>query len=226
MSKLKPRLSEILDDFQFRVQRRIFTTLAGKVTAVAGRTVTLQILQQYPGEEPITCAEVPVVQISTDRLRISIGVDVDDEGLVVFHKLDPSDALRLNDVTVIKNWREHGLYAEFIPRRASEATEWPTYPEPNEIVIGDYDGNVEIRLDGDAGEVSIVGNVNLGAVSPADAIALASKVDQNLTTLKTAVAAGLTAVGAGAAANGPAGATTFNGAFTPQPVGSNTIKAQ
>jgi phage gp45-like len=82
------------------------------------------------------------------------------------------------------------------------------------------------------------GTLHLGKKDPDDYVALASKVDaavsslrQDLTTLKTAIGTGLTAVGVGAAANGPAGKTAFDGASAAVPasvasVASSKVKVQ
>lgn len=64
----------------------------------------------------------------------------------------------------------------------------------------------------------------LGEKLPTDWVALASKVDaelskikDDLSALKTAVGAGFTAVGVGASANGPAGKTAMDGALAGPP---------
>jgi len=140
---------------------------------------------------------------------------------VVFHRLDPSETYRLNEPVEIKNLREHGFYPEFFPRCASEDSpgEWPA---SGEISVGLPDASVELRVTADAITVKAP-VVNLVSESPGDYAALASLVDQNFTDLKIQVAAALTAVGVGPAANGPGAATSFNGAFNPISVASDKV---
>lgn len=224
MSLLKPRQAEQLDDFGSRLQHRILTALTAKVTAVNGRTVDVTCLQQYPGEKALKLTEVPIVHLGTAEMAVMVGVGVGAEGLVIFHKLDPSDAWRLNDVAEVQKMREHGTYGEFIPRRAALDTE-AEWPEAGEIRVGKLDASLELRISADAITLKAP-TVNLVSESPSDAAALASLVDQLFTTLKSAVASGLTAVGVGVAANGPAGATAFNAAFNPTSVASSGVKLE
>lgn len=221
MSLLEPREAQRLEEFGSRLQHRIQTAASAKVRKVSGRLVDLDVLQIYPGEAKVVLRDVPVVHLGTATIGVRIGLEVGAEGLVVFHRLDPSETYRLNEPVEIKNLREHGFYPEFFPRCASEDSpgEWPA---SGEISVGLPDASVELRVTADAITVKAP-VVNLVSESPGDYAALASLVDQNFTDLKIQVAAALTAVGVGPAANGPGAATSFNGAFNPISVASDKV---
>jgi hypothetical protein len=86
------------------------------------------------------------------------------------------------------------------------------------LVIG-KDGGVQIHITPD-------GTINLGGATLSDFVALASKVDQAIATLKTAIGEGFTAVGAGSAASGAAGKTKFDeSAAAIAGTGSTTVKS-
>ena len=223
MSTLNPRQAEIFESFAEKLQRRIHTNLCGEVVSYdsTNRLATVKALQKHPEEDALdNFVDIQVIWSSTGRWSSEGGLQVGDPGLIICHELDPAEVYRLGGEAGIRNLRRHGYYVEFLPRLVSPYMRGPALG-PNDWAIGSTDGTVQLKLSTDGTITVKGGTINLGSDSPGDAVSLASLVDQHFTTLKTAVAAGLTAVGVGAAANGPAGATTFNGAFNPTPTGSS-----
>jgi len=208
MSLLEPREAQRLEEFGSRLQHRIQTAASAKVRKVSGRLVDLDVLQIYPGEAKVVLRDVPVVHLGTATIGVRIGLEVGAEGLVVFHRLDPSETYRLNEPVEIKNLREHGFYPEFFPRCASEDSpgEWPA---SGEISVGLPDASVELRVTADAITVKAP-TVNLVSDSPGDYAALASKTEAALDVLKSALDQVATELGAAAAGMGVnTGSTTI-----------------
>ncbi len=90
---------------------------------------------------------------------------------------------------------------------------------PDDLVEGEgglhYLGEWRVFVDAD-------GKVHLGARDPSDFVALASKVDQAINDLNTAISAGFDAVGAAMAADGALGKAAFEGLAPTPDVGSRT----
>lgn len=224
MSILQPREAERLADLTARFQHRLFTAMTAKVTKANGRTVNVEILQRYPGESTLKITDVPVVHVGSAEMAVMVGVAVGDEGLVIFHKLDPSDAWRLNDVVDVRNLREHGTYAEFLPRRAALDTE-AEWPDAGEITVGKPDGSIQLKVTASSITVKAP-HVNLVSDSPGDAPALASEVDSMMSSLKTTLVAAFNAVGAAMAANGALGAAQISSNFNPTTVASDKVSLE
>jgi hypothetical protein len=223
MSTLEPRQAEIFESFAEKLQRRIHTHLCGKVVSYDSneRLATVRPLQEHPLEDRLDdFVGIPVIWSSTGRWASEGGLQVGDPGLILFHELDPSEVYRLGGEAAVKNLRRHGYYAEFLPRAVTPYARGPALG-PNEWVIGSVDGEVQLVLSTDGTVTIKASTIKLGSDAPGDAVALASIVDQHFTAIKTAIASGFTAVGVGAAANGPSGATAFNGAFNPTPTASD-----
>jgi hypothetical protein len=224
MTILDPRMSQTLSESPKRAQKRIHTSTICKVikyysTGPEAGTVDVQPLVHLPGEEPdAPVLGIPVVWEASAIFRVAFGLKPGDEGILIYHELDPSEGWRNNSVAAVVNQRLHGRYGEFIPRRASDVTVWQgLYPDENELVIGTTNESVEIKIHSD-GTVSIKATkIKLGsdAVSLPDHVATANKTDADIAILKSAVVAGFNAlVGAPAGPIGAPAVAAFNAAAT------------
>jgi len=184
----------------------------------------------YAGDEPLDPIEdVPVLFPRGGGFRLVWDLKKGDEVEIKNADVDPSRFRVTGETSLSDNVRRGGMYANAIPSSSSDPRLAEITSEAGAISLGTDDGTTDIVVkDGSIDVLSSTVNVvadtiKLGATTTADYVALASKVDQLFTTLKAAIAAGLTAVGAGPAANGATGATAFNSAFSPTSVASSKV---
>lgn len=189
----------------------------------AKREVKVKIMAYV--DEPFADQEdVPVVFAGTDAFAIEFDLPAGTQGVVVYYMIDPDEYVRTKSQAQAKNHRLHGLRGEFWPRPNEVSA---TRPEPvgdGELRVSSSDGNFMLKV-APSGEVTLKApKLNLASDAPSDAMALASLVDQELSTLRTAVSAGFDAlVGAPSGPIGTPAKLAFEGAFNPAPVGSAKI---
>lgn len=136
----------------------------------------------------------------------------------------------------VENLQPQGLY--FNPPAGAQGAMLSPAGDPSVALLVGVGGDVPVAPAAGEGGLHYLGtyklflaadgSVHVGQKDPTDFVALASKVDAQLTAFKTAIAAGLTAVGVGAAANGPTGASAFNSSLGPNPlpVGSTSVRCK
>lgn len=218
----QPSEAEVLRRAMESATRTVMTTLPGKVVSYDPTTKLAVVEPTAHNGNPLPpIPDVPVKWPRFGGYRLVGPLNKGDEVTLHFHKWDPSRFRESGETSQANLARDAGVYPIAVP--GSEADTGYNGGGDSSLHLGTNNAVTEIKVS--ANSITLkAATVNLTADAPVDAAALASQVDAQFTSLKAAVAAGLTAVGVGGAANGPAGATAFNGAFTPTSVASTKVK--
>ncbi len=218
----------------------LHTMLPGIVVSYDESTRTAVVQPAiYDGAEAMEPIEdVPVLFPRGGGFRLVFPLVKGDEVEIRFSKVDPARFLVTGEVSKADNVRRGGLYGFAVPASISDSLLAEITSVANALHLGLDDGTTDIVIkDGEVqvlgatlkigdgstttvtvttGTAEVVANaIKLGAATTADYVALASKVDQMFVTMQTAVIAGLAGIVLPSPANGAAGVTAFNSAYTP-----------
>ena len=208
-------LSEVLLNFGDQLKNDVKKCCPATVTAVhpsttadyAGQTVDVQVatlnvvfdeLGTAIQEPPISFANVPLGCLRGGGFLVWLPVTVGDSVLLIFSDLS-ADSWRAGDGSSQPPGfvGKHTTDSPFaLPMFAPDAKVFSSPgANPGNLIIGKDGSSQQIQIDGS--------HINLGGPTPADFVALASKVLSALSTLKTYLAA-LTLPVSGATAGPPA----------------------
>lgn len=231
-----------MDDSTVTVFREILDARAAEIhTALPAKVLTYDAAKQIASVQPMVqdvfydtagnlktrsfpVLSVPVAFIRGGGYFVSVPLAAGDTGMLVFSEL-PIDRWRSSgQESHPVNARRHGVgNAVFYPGVRPRAQALNEDGVDDHLVLG-KEGGAQVHVKAD--------QVNLYEASAADFVALAAKVATELnrvkadfTTLKTAIATGLTSVGIGGAANGGTGATAFNSAASAVPSNPASVAA-
>lgn len=229
-------LEEVLQEVLDVRLSDVHTALPGKVVRydAAKQVADVQPMVRQAAEAPdgavVTRAfpvlpSVPVVWPAGGGFFLSLPLAAGDTGLLVFCEL-PIDRWRATgqeshpaDVR-----RHHVTSAIFFPGLLVAAQAHAEPSQAADAVFGKTGGAVV--------HLKPSGEVHLGAPTATAFVALATlvaveltRINADFTALKSAIATGLTAVGAALAANGATGAAAFNGASGAVPSAAGSVAA-
>lgn len=214
---LEGAIADMIEDRMLDVH----TALPARVTKYDPATQTADVLPlvRVNGEKLPVIPGVPVAWPRAGGAFVSLPMVAGDFVFLVFAEQALGVWRAVNGAeTAPGDLRRHHLSgAVALPCLFPDSVQLADVHSDN-VVVG-FDGGNQVHIKPD-------GKVSLGSENPTDASAAASKVaielnrlKADLTALKAAIAGGFTAVGVGSGANGPAGAASFNAAFTPSSPG-------
>lgn len=174
MSVLRPRWPEILTDVMDRAQRRINTSLPGKVVSYDQSAQTCSVrLTVWLEEEIPPLEDVPVCWMSGAGCDVACGLAPGDEVQVLFSQFDDSGYLTRGQPGAVNSLRLHGLYARAFPTRLNDTNKMADAPAEGEVHISSPDRTKIVVKDGE---------INLGG-DATDMAALASEVEAAIQAL-------------------------------------------
>jgi len=194
---------------------RVHTSLPGIVVSYdeTARTAIVQPAVYDSAEPHRPIEDVPVLFPRGGGYRLVWPLAKGDEVELHFSKSDPSRFQVSGEVSPVNYVRKSGLYATATPGASSDPKQATATAVAGALCIGSEDGVTEI--------VITSSGLKLGSNNAADYVALASKVDQQLASLKSAIA--------GASTTSNDGGAAFKAAILaalsswPQPVGSTKV---
>ncbi len=218
------------------LQEVLEARLATVFTAFPGKVVNYDLARQVADVEPQVSDHtfdseggvvarklpvlpgVPVKRWTGGTFFMGGPVAAGDTGLVVCSTIPIDRWVATGQVAKPNDTRRHSVQnAVFIPGLV---------PTPGLITELAANQNFVLGIRGGSKMTLTPAGVFSFGVAPVSAVALATLVLAQLTALKAAISAGFTAVDAGPAASGAAGAAAFNSAFTPGSVAATKVFAE
>lgn len=162
---------------------RVQTSLPGIVVSYneTKRTAVVQPAVYDSAEPHQPIEDVPVVFPRGGGYRMVWPLEAGDEVELHFQKSDPSRFQVTGEVSAANYQRKSGLYATATPGATSDPKQLTNVALPGSMSIGTDDGLTDIVISSSG--------IKLGSAIAADFVALASKVDANMTALAVWLAA-------------------------------------